>query len=86
MIFQSPTERTAYSRSSVTVRGVAKDDVGLRRVDIRVGLTSPWTNLHTAPPSPVRKAWSHTVNLSPGLNLLQVRAMDRAGHVTFGSL
>ncbi len=84
--FRSPAVKTAYRGSSVTVRGVATDDVGLKRVAIRVGTTSPWTDLYTGPPFPLRKAWSHTVTLSAGANIVQARAWDRSRRATTTSL
>ncbi len=84
--FRSPSIKTAYRTPNVTVNGLACDDVGLKRAAIRVGSTSPWTDLHTGPPFPRRYVWSHPLTLNPGANVVQVRAWDRARRGTTKSL
>lgn len=69
----SPKNGQVFTTDTITVSGTASDNVGLRKVEVRVGSESWQTASGT-------NSWSKQVKLAPGSNTIYVRAIDIAGN------
>ena len=75
MTITTPPNNTRVSSDLVSVRGTARDNTGVRRVEYLAG-----SALHPASGPPDWAVWSVDLPLVPGTNFIQVRALDLAGN------
>ncbi len=75
----SPTNGQAFTTSTITVNGTASDNVGLSKVEVKVGNGTWVTASGTA-------SWSTTVNLASGSNTITARATDASGNLKESSI
>ena len=74
-IQHAPANRSRLSSPEISLSGTADDASGIARVEVRVNGQPPVFAQGTAD-------WSAQVMLSPGNNVLQVRAVSRAGEIS----
>lgn len=73
----SPSDaRTVVFRPSFRLRGTASDNVGVARVQVKIG-NKAYRNVGGR-----LSRWSKVVNLKRGVNVVRVRAQDAAGNVS----
>ncbi len=70
----SPTNGQAFTTSTITVSGTASDNIGLSKVEVKVG-SEAW-QLASGTTS-----WNTTVNLASGSNTIYARATDASGNI-----
>ncbi len=70
----SPTSKQKFTTASVTISGTASDNVGLSKVEVKVGSSGAW---QTATGT---KSWSRSVTLASGSNTIYARATDTSGN------
>ena len=71
----TPATNSVVNTSLIEVRGDASDSAGIDRVEVRVN-DAGWIVASGT------DSWRTDVSLSSGANVIQVRALDRAGHQT----
>ncbi len=69
----NPIGGQIFSTDTITVSGTAFDNIGLSKVEVKVGSGAWQTASGTA-------SWSATVTLSPGFNTIYARATDTSGN------
>ncbi len=75
----SPTNDQTFTTSSITVSGIASDNLGLSKVEVKVG-TGTWQLVSGT------ASWSKTVNLASGSNTIYARATDTSGNIKDASV
>ena len=75
----SPSAGATTDTGSIVVSGTASDDTGIAAIDVRLG-DGPYNPV--AESAPDFSTWSTEVTLTPGDNLVKVRATDLAGLTT----
>ncbi len=68
----SPSDRDAFTTTTITIRGTASDNKGVREVQVKVG-SGNWM------PAEGTTVWTKTVTTSYGLHTIEVRAVDTTG-------
>lgn len=74
----APLPAAVFDAPVIELRGDAGDDLGLARVEVRVGEGS-WRLASLSAPGRAKTAFSLQLALKPGANLLTARAVDHAG-------
>ena len=69
----SPTDGQAFTTPTITVNGTASDNVGLSKVEVKVGSGSWQTTSGTT-------SWTTSVTLASGSNTIYARATDTSGN------
>jgi hypothetical protein len=69
----SPTSGQKFTTATVTVKGTASDNVGLSKVEVKVG-AGAWQRATGT------TSWSKSVTLARGLNRITARATDTSGN------
>ena len=69
----SPSDGDAFTTTTITVSGIASDNEGVSKVEVKVG-SGGWADASGT------HSWSKTVTLSPGLNTIDVRTIDDTGN------
>ena len=69
----SPSNGQTFTTSTITVSGTASDNVGVSKVEVRVGSGS-WVLASGT------TSWSKLVTLSPGSNTIYAKAIDTSGN------
>jgi hypothetical protein len=72
-ITRSPANLSRHTKATVTLAGVASDNIGLDQVLLQVNSNSPITATGTS-------NWMANISLLPGINTVQVWAEDLAGN------
>jgi PKD repeat protein len=75
----SPAANQEFTTATVPVSGTASDNVGLSKVEVRVGLGSWQTATGTT-------LWNTSVTLAPGSNTITARATNTAGNTKDASV
>jgi len=70
----SPSNGSAFTTSAITVSGTASDNVGINKVEVKIGAGS-WQLVSGT------QSWSKQVTLSPGSNTIYARATDTSGRI-----
>lgn len=73
--FSSPSASATITNIVVHVTGTANDNDGIARVDIAVGAETFATATGT-------EAWTASVTLQPGTNIVSVRSVDLSGNIS----
>lgn len=79
IVIASPTEGATMPSGTITVSGVASDDVGVMRVEV----STDGMNWAEAAGNP---SWTASVNLMEGSRMIYARALDAAGNVAVVSV
>jgi len=69
----SPSNNQNFNTDTITVTGTAADNVGLRKVEVKVGSGSWMTASGT-------NSWTRSVNLAPGSNIIAARVFDTSNN------
>ena len=77
--FTSPTAGQQFTTATATVSGTASDNVGLSKVEVKVGSGSWLTATGTT-------SWSKSVTLVSGSNTITARATDTSGNIKDASV
>ncbi len=75
----SPLNGQVFTISPITVNGTASDNMGLSKVEVKVG-NGDWQNASKT------ASWSLQVTLSEGLNMIYARATDISGNTKEASI
>jgi|GEM_PF-468716 len=70
----NPSNGQTFTNPTITVSGTASDNVGVSKVEIRVGIGNWQTASGTT-------SWSKTLNLASGSNMIYARATDTSGNI-----
>ncbi len=79
-----PPDNQTYSSNTISVSGTASDNVGVSRVQVKVGTGGTWQNATLTSPNAASTGWSINMStipgfvLSAGLNTIYARATDTA--------
>jgi hypothetical protein len=80
---EAPTNGQNFKTATITVSGIASDDVGVDKVEVKIG-SGDWELADLNLGFPV--IWSKSVTLSAGSNTITARATDAAGNTKEASV
>ena len=70
----SPTDGQTFTTATITVSGTASDNVGLSKVEVKVGESGSWQTASGT------TSWTASVTLASGSNTIYARATDTSGN------